>query len=98
MRVLQLGVEINELIEPVVQGGASHALLGIVDADADLALLQHDGHDAVVVHEEIGHAHGVEQSGKAELSVNDLAGVNVFQLVVLDGFQVELAAIERGDR
>ena len=77
-------MEVDEFIELIVEGGTGDGLRRIVYLNENLTLFQHDGHDALIVHEEVGHTNGIEQPRKAELSVYDFTGVNVLQFVILN--------------
>jgi hypothetical protein len=86
---------VNKVVKTVVERRTRNQLLGPVYLNGDFALFQYDGHDALVVHEETGNAHGVEHTRELELAVYHVTRVEVLQFLILDGLQVELATIER---
>ena len=94
---LELVILLKELEQLVIERGTAHLLLGIVYLDMDIATLQHDGHHALVVHEDVGHTHGVYTAGKPELSMHHIARVKILKLVIGEHFQIQFASIERRD-
>ena len=78
----------DEIIEFLVERRSADTLAGIVNLNLDLSFFHDYGHDALIVHIQTGHTNGIKQTCKAELTMDDIARVNVLQLLVLDGFQV----------
>ena len=74
--VVHLVVLLQKVIQQLVERCAAHALLHVVYTHADVALLHHEGHDALLVHVEAGHQGGVEEAGKLELAVHHFARVD----------------------
>ena len=72
---LQTGILVEELIQAVVEGAATHRLLGIGKADLYLTALQHDRQQTVAAHIELRHADSVDNALKAKAAVDNLGGV-----------------------
>ena len=80
--IFQLVVLVEELKELVVERCATHILLCVVELYSDVATFDYEWQYALVVHEDIGEAHGVERSAELKLSVYDIAGVNLLEVVI----------------
>ena len=93
--VVQLLVLVDELVEFVIERSSAHTLRGIVQFDDYLTLFQNHRHDTLLIHEEVSHPHGVEHTAEVKLSMHDITRVDTLQLVILDSFQIQFAAIER---
>ena len=89
---------VDELVEAVVKWRTTYALHGVIYLDGNLALLQDNRHQTLIVHEEIGYADGIQQTGKVELAVYHITRVEILHLAILHSFQVELATIQGRDR
>ena len=94
--IVQLVMPLDKLIELLVQWRTSDGTAGIVDMNLYLALLDDNRHhQRFIVHIEISQFHGVDKSGKPEFSMYHITGVHILQLLILDSFQIEFAAIKR---
>ena len=97
--IANLIVTVDELIQLVVQRRSADTAASIVNMDLYLPLLNHDRHrERLVIHVERCQLDSIQKTCKTEFAVYDVAGVQVFQLLVLHRFQIKLAAIQRRDR
>ena len=78
--------ELQEFRELVVHRRAGAYLLGVVDADVDLAVFQHDGEQASLVHVDGGKPGAVQPAGEAEPAVHHVAGVDGNEFILCTDF------------
>ena len=93
--VADLHEAVPKLVEFVVERCAADLLLCVVELDADVALLDDDGlREVLVVHEDAGDVGAIYFAAEGELTVYDVAGVEVGQVAVFRHLQIELLAVE----
>ena len=93
--VADLHEAVPKLVEFVVERCAADLLLCVVELDADVALLDDDGlREVLVVHEDAGDVGAIYFAAEGELTVYDVAGVEVGQVAVLCHLQIELLAVK----
>ena len=93
--VADLHEAVPKLVEFVVERCAADLLLCVVELDADVALLDDDGlREVLVVHEDAGDVGAIYFAAEGELTVYDVAGVEVGQVAVLRHLQIELLAVK----
>jgi len=86
--ICQLVMLVDKMIQAVVQRCTTHALTGIINLNRDITFFQHDGHNALIVHKDACHSDGVEKSCKTELTVNDITGVYILKLFILECLEI----------
>ena len=92
--VLQLVIAVEELEEFVVKRRSANSLLRVVQLYSDVALLYNDGNDALVVHKDVRHAYGVVCSAELELSVNDVARIDVLEVIILQNLKIQHSSVK----
>ena len=92
--VLYLIIAVEELEEFVVKRGSAYGLLRVIQPYSDVALLYYDGNDALVVHKDIRHAYGVVCSAELELSVNDVARIDVLEVIILQNLKIQHSSVK----
>ncbi len=92
--ILNLVIAVEELEEFVVKRRSAYRLLCIVQPYSDVALLYYDGNDALVVHKDVGHAYGVVSSAELELPVNDVARIDVLEVIILQNLKIQHSSVK----
>ena len=92
--VNQLVVTVDKPIEAVVQRSTTHRRTCKTNLHLNIAFFEHDRQQTLVIHKKVDHAYRIQQTGKMELAVHNVAGVNILDSPRLQGFQVQLAPVE----
>ena len=85
----QLVILAEELEQLIVERRPARGHLRVVDLHGDVASLQHQRQYSLIVHEDIRHANGVEGALEVELPMNDVTGIHILEVIVLQYFQIE---------
>ena len=88
---------LDEGIERVVERRAAKALLLVGEFQMHFAFFQHDGHQAFVLHKEMGKERAVERAGEFKMAVLHGGAVHIDQLLVGIALEVEFATLQGVD-
>lgn len=90
---------LQETVQAVVEQTPHYPLLRVADRDGNVPVLDDNRHETLVVHVDLAHDGGVHHTHETELSMNDLAGIDVLHDGFAGrGFQIQHPAVQGGDR
>ncbi len=89
---------LQKTVQAVVEQTPHYPLLCVADGDGNVSAFDDNRHETLVVHVDLTHDSGVHHTHETELSMNDLAGIDVLHDGFAGGgFQIQHPAIQSGN-